>query len=868
MHNNVRQLAAIMFTDMVGYTALMQQNETKAIRARDKHREIFNTTTIKYKGQILQYYGDGTLSIFNSVIDSVNCAAEMQILFQSDPIVPVRIGIHLGDIIVAEDEVIGDAVNIASRIESIAVAGSVFVSDRVQMEIKNNEQIQTQSLGIYELKNVAKPLEIFALANEGLVIPGTKDMLNKGGIEKEIPNNLANPATRFFGRRKELKYVKELLGNYRLVTLLGSGGCGKTRLAIETARQSMELFPDGVWFVGLASLTNSDLVAGTLAETLQVNPEKEKSIEETVAVRIANKKLLLVIDNCEHLIEECARILNLLINHTREPRILTTSREAINISCEATYRTPSLPVPGTTTKLDEIIGFDSVQLFRDRVLMNKPDFEPDENNIQAVAAICQKLEGIPLAIEMAASRMKMMNPETISNRLSDQFSLLSAATRNSPRHQLTLRATIDWSNDLLTEDEKALFHRLSVFTGDFDLEDAEMVCGYDPLSEFQILDLLSRLVDKSMVTPVEREQAVRYSLLEVIKQYGLEKITQNGELGLIQERYGNYYLDKAGLAYKERMNKSVKWSAWLSLELTNLQGALNMFQDQPTQRLKLAGLLAEFFFLHANLSIGHKILTTALEASNQRNIDRARALCGLGFLEVLINPDLGYKKMKEGIEIIQELGDKQAKVDVYWRYGSLTSFYKRWDEAYKIMEEGLKIAQENKDPWMEIRYKNNIAWLAIARMKPELVETDIEHNLEEAIRLGNNYDIADASHIYADVTFLKGDYQLAEKRYKEAAKNALQLGSELQLCVLLHSLALSVAGQDKHEKGLRLFGASKAKLEELGAEIPALYTVTNRIDQTVGKSIQILGAKKSQRLDLEGRQMGFEKAIEYAFDIE
>jgi predicted ATPase len=846
----------------------MQQNEKKGIQARDKHRRIFNSITKKHKGRVLQYYGDGTLSIFDSAINAVKCGIEMQLSFQKKPSIPVRIGIHLGDIIVAKDEVIGDAVNVTSRIESLAVEGSVLVSDRVQMEIKNNEEIQTQSLGNYELKNVAIPLEIFALANEGLVIPVNKKMSNKGRIETNIPNNLTNPATRFFGRQKELKQVKELLANYRLVTLLGTGGGGKTRLAIETAWQSMDLFPDGVWFVGLASVTNSELVAGTLAETLKVNPEKEKSIEETVAKRIANKKLLLVVDNCEHLIEECARILNLLISHSQEPRILTTSREVLNLSGEAAYRTPSLPVPGTTSKIDEIIGYDSVQLFRDRVLMNKSDFEIDESNSQMVSSICQKLEGIPLAIEMAASRMKMMNPETISNRLSDQFRLLSAGARNAHPHQQTLRATIDWSHDLLSEDEKVLFHRLSVFTGDFDLEDAEMVCGYDPLSEFQILDLLTRLVDKSLVTPVERERAARYSLLEVMKQYGLEKVTQNGELGQIQERYCNYYLGKAGLAYKERMSKSVKWSGWLSLELSNLQGALNMFQDQPNQRLKLAGLLAEFFFSHTNLSIGRKILATALGASTQRNVDRARVLCGLGFLEVLINMDLGYKKMKEGIQIIQELGDKQAKVDVYWRYGSLKSVYKKWDEAYKIIEEGLQIARDNNDPWMEIRYKNSIAWLAIAQMKPELVEADIEHNLEEAIRLGNNYDITDACHVYADVTFLKGDYQLAEKRYMEAAKNALQLGSALQVAALLHSMALSVAGQGRHEKGLRLFGASKAKLEELGAEIPALDTVTARIDQTVGKSIQFLGSEKSLSLDLEGRQMGFERVIEYAFDID
>jgi len=282
-----RVLAAVMFTDIVGYTALMQRNENHALKIRGRHREIFNETTDKYKGQILQYYGDGTLSIFNSVIDSVNCATEMQILFQQDPLVPVRIGIHLGDIIVAEDEVIGDAVNVASRIESMAVAGSVLVSDRVQMEIKNHEEIHIRSMGHFDLKNVEKPVEVFALANTGLVIPGIEEMLNKGRIEKDIPNNLPVPATRFFGREKELKQVKERLANHRLVTLLGAGGCGKTRLSLEVAQQSKDLFPDGVWFVGLAPLTNTDLVAGTIAEIFQINPEKEKPIENTLANRIS-----------------------------------------------------------------------------------------------------------------------------------------------------------------------------------------------------------------------------------------------------------------------------------------------------------------------------------------------------------------------------------------------------------------------------------------------------------------------------------------------------------------------------------------------------------------------------------------------------
>ena len=867
MSHQTRRLAAIMFTDIQGYTALMQHDEHQGLQIRQRHREIFNSTTAKYQGQILQYYGDGTLSIFDSVIDSVNCATEMQILFQQDPLVPVRIGIHLGDIVVAEDEVIGDAVNIASRIESLAVPGSVLVSDRVQMDIKNHEEFRTQTLGHYELKNVEKPLEVFALTTDGLVVPSSKEMQDKGmAVKKEIPNNLPIPVTRFFGRTNELEQVNALLSKHRLATLIGSGGCGKTRLAIEAARQSIDVFPDGIWFVGLAPVTDPELVAGTLAETLQVNPGKDKPIEETIAKSISSKKLLIVVDNCEHLIDECARILNLLISYTREPRILATSREALNIYGEATYRIPTLSVPKSSAGLDEILSFDSIQLFQDRVLMNKSDFELNANNSQAVSAICQKLDGIPLAIEMAASRIKMMDPQTILSRLSDQFGLLSKGLRNAPPHQQTLLATINWSTNLLAEDEKILFHRLSVFKGDFDLEDAERVCGYKPLNESQVLDLLTQLVDKSLVITLERKRSVRYRLLEVMKQYGWEKVSQSGELERLQQCFAAYYLDQAEQAHKEKMKFGLKWSSWLDLEFPNLQGAISFYENEPNKRLKLAGLLAEFFFMYANLHVGRKILITALESSHYRNVDRARALCGLGFIEILIDPDSGYQRMKEGIEIIQELGDDQAKLDVYWRYGSFKSAYREWDEARKILEEGLQLARDNNDPWMEIRYKINMAWVGISQLKPELVEVDIVDNLAEAIRLGNNYDITDARHISADVAFLKGDYQLAETHYREAAKNALLLGSDLQVVVLLHSLALSLSGQGKHEKGLRLYGASEAKLEALEAVIPALDTVIDRISRTVEQSRKFLGPEKSKSLDLEGRQMSFDQALEYAFD--
>lgn len=865
-----RQLAAIMFTDIEGYTALMQKDEEKANLIRERHRQIFNTATENYEGKILQYYGDGTLSMFSSALDAVKCAVEMQLAFLGKPSIPVRIGIHIGDVMVTEDDIFGDAVNLASRIESLGKAGSVLLSEKVYDEIKNHTGFKTVSLGYFPFKNVDEPVKVFALANEGLTVPGTEEMLEKGKVvKKDIPHNLPNLATRFFGRENELAQLKELLSIHRLVTVQGPGGCGKTRLAIKLARQSLNLFPDGVWFVALAQLTDPGLVANTLADVLQVKPVKDKPIEETVVNRISNKKLLVVVDNCEHLIDECARILNLLINQTQEPRFLTTSREAINIPGEATFRTPSLPFPETTAKLDEIIGFDSVQLFRDRVLLNKPGFELDESNGPIVSSICQRLDGIPLAIEMAASRVKVIDPAAILDRLSHHFNLLSSDIRTAPPRHQTLVATIDWSNDLLTGEERTLFYRLSVFTGDFDLEDAENVCGYEPLSDFGILDLLAHLVDKSLVVTVERNGAIHYTLLKIMKQYGAEKLSQKGELSTLQERYCNYYLDRAGVAYEERTRNSVKWLGWFSLELNNLQGALNILKNDATKRLKLASRLAEFFSILAMVGIGRKILTTALETTTQRIADRALTLIPLGWMELFyMNSDLGYQKIKEGFEIVQELGDKQVKLAVYMYYGAAKMFHKEWDDAYKIQEEGLQIARNNNDPWMEIRYKIWITLLATHQLKPELIEAEAEGNLEEAIRLGNNFDIIIARHVYADIPLIKGDYELAEQRYKEATKSALELGAVLQADIELQGMAMSVAGQGRHEKGLRLFGATMAKFEEIGAELVSIEFWMICINRTIGKSIEILGPEKAQALDLEGRQMGFDEALEYAYNVE
>ena len=543
---NQRQLAAIMFTDIEGYTALMQQDEKKALAMRERHRDVFSTSTNKYKGQILQYYGDGTLSIFNSVIEAVNCAVEMQKLFQKIHPVPVRIGIHLGDIIVTEDDIIGDAVNVASRIESMAMVGSVLVSDRVHRDIINHEEFLTQSLGIYTLKNVEKPIEVFAISNQGLIIPEMNKVSEKAiPFEPYIEHNLPNPESSFIGRKEEIEKIKDYLTKQRLVTLFGPGGCGKTRLAIEVAKHSLINYPDGIVFLDLAPLENTEFINNTFAQELKIKRERDKSLEESIAGNISHKKMLLVIENNEHLIDKCASLIRYLFVNTEQLKILVTSREVLNIKSELKYYVPPLGFPNCCIKLSEIDNYESILLFRDRAYMNNPNFVLDEDTISSVTSICQQLEGNPLAIELAASRINFMDPETILKRLQNQFALLQTSSRSvSAKHQ-SIKASLECCHELLTNDEKLLLYRLSIFSGDFNLDEVELICSNDPLNKEDIIELVSRLSEKSLVVIVEKEGGIRkYRLLELIKDFGKERL-EGSESKRLKKNYSDYYLGKA-----------------------------------------------------------------------------------------------------------------------------------------------------------------------------------------------------------------------------------------------------------------------------------------------------------------------------------
>jgi predicted ATPase len=429
-------------------------------------------------------------------------------------------------------------------------------------------------------------------------------------------HNLPEQLTSFIGRSKELETVQKLLSENRLVTLTGAGGCGKTRLATEVASTLIEKYEDGVWFVNLGPVTDPNFVAIEITDVLDIKEEPNKAITDTLIENIESKSLLILLDNCEHLVQACAEIADKLLQSVKGLRILATSREALNVPGELVWRTPSLSFPdnGAKMDIDEVLQYEAVQLFTERASTSKPGFILNPQNVSPIVQICQHVAGIPLAIELAATRIRQLSLETILERLDDQIKIFASTSRTAPKRQQTLQATIDWSYNLLTEEEQRLFNRLSVFTGDFSLESVEEICTDDEIKKENTLSLLCQLVDKSLVIAEDQEdESVRYRCLMPLHQYSLQKLIEIGEEEKYRDRHLSYYLSMAEQAYKEQFESQLKWLNKLEQEHDNLIAALNWSSAQSIEEfILLSGYLAWFWYLHSHYSLGMDYLEKAL----------------------------------------------------------------------------------------------------------------------------------------------------------------------------------------------------------------------------------------------------------------
>jgi len=672
-----------LFTDIEGSTKLAQQFPEAMPRLMARHNEILTQSIQAHNGYVYEVAGDSFCGAFSSAVDAVDAALDAQQRLHNEAWSPapikVRMGIHTGTVNLDEKNTYTGyaTLALAQRVMSAGHGGQVLLSGATCELVRDSlpENTGLVDLGERRLKDLLRPERLHQLNAVGL--PAQFPPLNSLDI---FPNNLPVQLTTFIGREKEIIEIKQEFSNHRFVTLTGSGGTGKTRLSLQVAADLLDQFPHGTWFVELAPLSEPELISQTILSTIGVIEQPGRAPIELLKDYLHTKKSLIILDNCEHLIEASARVTDILLNAAPDLKILASSRESLGLRGELTYPVPSLSLPDIKhlPKLEQLSQYEAVQLFIDRASLVSPHFVVNADNAPFIAEICYRLDGIPLAIELAAARAKVLTVEQISNRLADRFRLLTGGSRTALQRQQTLRALIDWSYDLLSENERLLLRRLSVFAGSWTLEAAEAVCAGDDIESYDVLDLLSQLINKSLVLTQSSDKShsaqasLRYRMLETIRQYGIEKLMEVGEGNRIRNQHFNYYLQIAKQILPEFFGpKELVWLTWLDEEWDNIRAAVEWaIETRPDSDLDLVNRLGYLFMDNQNNLMDMQNWLLQLTSHPANSARSARRACGLLHWAWYANANYeGSTRVRamiaEALSIYEELGDRNGLAHGY-----------------------------------------------------------------------------------------------------------------------------------------------------------------------------------------------------------
>jgi non-specific serine/threonine protein kinase len=702
--------------------------------------------------------------------------------------------------------------------------------------------------------------------------------LRARGSGRQPENNLPLVLSSFVGREKELAEVERLLaGGTRLLTLTGPGGCGKTRLALEAAREASGGFEDGAWWVGLAPLSEPDLVPRAVASALGVREVPGRSLEEVLVEHLKARSTLLVLDNCEHLIGACAALADALLPSCPSLRILATSREALGIAGERAWLVPSLTLPDDPQRLppvEELSRYEAVRLFVERAEAVS-GFALTEHNASAVARVCRRLDGIPLAIELAAARAKVLSVEQIADRLDGSFQLLTGGSRVALPRQRTLRATIGWSHELLSEEERALFRRLSVFADGFALGAAEAVCPGEDLEEDEVLDLLSRLVDKSLVLARERGGEMRYRLLETVRHYGREKLEAAGEAEEVRRRHALFFLELAEEAEPAMLGpRQDAWMGRLEREHDNLRAALGRLREEGAveRGLRLAGALGRFWWFRGYFTEGRAWLEELLELAEAsgRTAVRAKALHALGVLihrsadYAAGDQELARSRLEESIEIYRELGDGPGAAVVLWNLGRLSNEAGDLETARSSLEEGLELERRSGNERGIAQTRSSLGFTALLQGAHGPARAHLEESLRVLRRLGSTEDITRCLLFLGHLACDRGDYAAARARFAEMMEDGPLERHRYAVPFALEACVRLAAGEGHPKRALRLAGAADALRQTIGNPLPPAFQAYLRCD--LDRARRALNEDEGAAAFEEGQAMTLQEATAHALE--
>jgi non-specific serine/threonine protein kinase len=684
-------------------------------------------------------------------------------------------------------------------------------------------------------------------------------------------HNLPYQLTSFIGRAQEITQLEELVKVNRLVTLTGAGGAGKTRLAIEVANRLTDAFPDGVWLVELAALSDSRLTPQVVAQVLEVKEQPARPVIETLGDYLASKRLLLVLDNAEHLLDGCVQVVDRILRRSAGVAVLVTSRERLGMAGELTYRVPSLTVPGPGDKFgpETLPGYEGVRLFVDRARLLRPHFNVTTENAAPLASICYRLDGIPLAIELAAPRLRSMSAEELSQRLDQRFALLTDGSRAAlPRHR-TLRSMIDWSYDILTDVEQVMLRRVSVFAGGWTLAAAEHVCTGDGIDKLDTISLLTSLVDKSLVITEEHERATRYRMLETIRQYALDRLCEANEEVLWRNRHFAWVLALAEESFQALLGpEQGLWIDRMAQEIDNFRTALRWATEQKcTDALRLAPGLARWWVRRSSLREARQSLARLLDAIPHDHVsrDRARALGAIGNIAM----DQGdyheaERLFRESDALFRALGEVRGSAYMQSNLASALLTRGQYAAAEPLLMEGVKVGRALGDDHVVAVNLGNLAIAVYEQGDADRAAPLFEESLTLARSVGNDFLVSQTLGYKGRGESRKGKLESAETSFLESLTIARALADPVATIGALQRFAELAAAKHAYKRAATILGAAARLREEIGHSIPLHEEREHRRVAETARAA--LGDAAFDQATRRGSAMESEDAVRYVLN--
>jgi predicted ATPase/class 3 adenylate cyclase len=860
-----------LFTDIEGSTLLLRELGGRYADVLRDHGRIVREALEREGGAEIGTEGDSFFAVFASPTAAVRAVIEAQRAlakhsWPEEVEVRVRMGLHTGEGTPLGTGYVGLDVHRAARIGDAGHGGQILMSGATEGLIHQSlpDGVEVVDLGEHRLKDLPDPEHLFQLSIDGL--PAEFPPLRSLDAR---PNNLPAQMSRFIGRDEEIRGVGEALEGTRLLTLTGPGGTGKTRLALEVAHRQLPAFADGVWFVDLSAITDPSVVPTEIAIALKLTRDPGASVFECLEAYLADRTLLLVLDNFEQVLDAALAVEHLL-SHSHGLKVIVTSRSVLSVYGEREYPVPPLRLPERQREpnLDTLTQSEAVSLFLDRARAVRPDFELTNENASAVAEICLKLDGLPLAIELAAVRMNVLTPEAILPRLDERLTLLTSGPRSLPERQRTLRGAIEWSYQLLEEPERRLFARLATFSGGGTLEAIEEVCDSDVGNE--VLDLLGDLVDNSLLRRTETPGGeVRFQMLETIREFATERLEAEPDAAEVRARHARHFLSLATQAEPHLIGADQKeWLDRCDREHDNIRAALkwSIQAGEVAAGQEAAGALWRFWHQRGHLAEGRRKLEHLLQVPGGagRTSQLFKALTAAGGLAYWQNDYPAMERFySEALEVAREIDDPRSIAEGLFNLSFIDRIRGDDDEGMAKLRRVLDTARSIGDRQLTADSLFLLGAHEIREGRPENGFPMAEEGLAMFRELGNLFAIADSLSGLGSYYQSVGALDTARAAQRESLQIFVEVGNPTGIAMVLEEIAIVEAAGGQHERALRLAGAANALKQRIGGGAPAELM---RTEEPLEKLRRNLDPEMAERAWNDGREMGTDKAVAYALE--